>query len=106
MLARYYLPLRHDEVTKTVLNSHLKKFCPDKQITVTSDPEYIFKEHPQEYWWDILTKTASKILHNKPDLVIWNKETKLCTIIEFSCPLDTNIGRKVSEKLEAYGSLV
>ena len=41
MLARYYLPLRHDEVAKTVLNFHLKKLCPDKQITLSSNPEYI-----------------------------------------------------------------
>ena len=66
---------------------------------------YIYKEHPREYWWNISIKTATKIPHNKPDLVIWNKETKLCSIIEFSCPLDTNIGRKVNEKLETYGPL-
>ena len=106
MSARYYLPLRHDEVAKTVLNSHLKKFCPDKQIILSSDPEYIYKEHPREYWWNISIKTATKIPHNKPDLVIWNKETRLCSIIEFSCPLATNIGRKLNEKLETYGPLV
>ena len=83
-----------------------KCFCPDKQITLSSDPEYIYKEHRRECWWNISIKTATKIPHNKPDLVIWNKETKLCSIIEFSCPLDTNIGRKVNEKLETYGCLV
>ena len=36
----------------------------------------------------------------------WNKETKLCVIIEFSCSLDTNLGRKVKEKLETYDALV
>ena len=35
-----------------------------------------------------------------------NKETKLCVIIEFSCSLDTNLGRKVKEKLETYDALV
>ena len=54
---------------------------------------------------NISIKTATKIPHNKPDLVIWNKETKLCSVIEFSCPLDTNIVRKVNEKLETYGPL-
>ena len=39
-------------------------------------------------------------------MIIWNKETKLRSIIEFSCPLDTNTGRKVNEKLELYGPLV
>ena len=43
---------------------------------------------------------------NRPDLVISNRETKLCQIIEFSCPLHTNIGRKINEKLETYGPLV
>ena len=88
------------------MNSYLKNFCPDKQITLSNDPEFIYKEHPQVYWWNILIKTATKIPHNKPDLIIWNKETKLCSIIEFSCPLDTNISRKVNEKLETYGPLV
>ena len=41
MSGRYYLPLRHNEVAKTVLNSHLKKFCPDKQVILSSDAEYI-----------------------------------------------------------------
>ena len=115
--ARYYFPLRHDEVVKTVLNSYLKNFCPDKQITLSSfcpdkqitlssDPEFIYREHPREYWWNISIKSATKIPHNKTDLVIWNKESKLCSIIEFSCPLDTNIGRKVNGKLETYGPLV
>ena len=88
------------------MNSNQKKFCPDKQIILSSDPEHIYKEHPREYWWNISIKTATKIPHNKPDLVIWNKETNLCSIIEFSCSLDANIGRKINEKLETYGPLV
>ena len=75
-------------------------------ITLSSDPEYIYKEHPWEYRWNILIKSATKIPHNKPDLIIWNKETKLCSIIEFSCSFDTNIGRKVNEELEIYDPLV
>ena len=44
--------------------------------------------------------------HNKPDLIIWNYETKVCTIVAFSCPLDINTTKKVSEKLEVYAPLV
>ena len=86
MSARYYLPLRHDEVAKTVLNSHLKKFYPSKEIKFSSEPEIV--------------------THNKPDLIVWNRETKICSIIEFSCPLDININKKVNEKLENYVQLV
>ena len=34
---------RQEEVAKTVLNSHLKKFCPDKQIILSSDPNIYTK---------------------------------------------------------------
>ena len=50
MSARYYLPLRHSEVAKTLLNSHLKKFYPSKNIILSSEPEYIYKENSREYW--------------------------------------------------------
>ena len=44
--------------------------------------------------------------HNKPDQIIWNYETKVCTIVELSCQLDINTTKKVSEKLEVYAPLV
>ena len=42
MSARYYFPLRDDEVAKTLLNSYLKTFYPSKNITLSSEPEYIY----------------------------------------------------------------
>ena len=53
MSARSYLRLRHNKVAKTVMNSHLKKFYPSKHITLLSAPEYIQKENPGEYWWNV-----------------------------------------------------
>ena len=47
-----------------------------------------------------------KVPHNKPDLIIWNQEAKICSIIEFSCLLDISINRKVNEKLENYDPYV
>ena len=106
MSSRFYLPLRHDEVAKTFLYSHIKKYNPNKKITLSNESEYIYTEKPREYWWNVSIKTATKVPHNKPDLVIWNYETKVCTIVEFSCPLDINTTKKVSEKLEVYAPLV
>ena len=53
-----------------------------------------------------ISNEATKVPHNKPDLMIWNLEGKICSIIEFSCPLDININRQVNGKLENYGPLV
>ena len=50
-------------------------------------------------------KTAMKVPHNEPHLIIWNRETKICSIIELSCHQDINI-KKLNEKLENYGQLV
>ena len=70
MSTRYYLPFRHDEVAKTLLNSHLKKFYPSKNITLSSEPEYIYKENSSEYWCNVSVKTATQVPHNTPDLEI------------------------------------
>ena len=51
-------------------------------------------------------KTITKITHNKPDVVIWNHNEKLCSIIEFSCLADINISRKIDEKMNTYGPLL
>ena len=48
------------------------------------------------YWWNISIKTAIKITHNKPDLLIWNHEKVICPVVDFSCPLDSNITKKVA----------
>ena len=50
MSARYCLLPRHSELAKTLLNSHLKKFYPSKNITLSSEPEYIYQENSREYW--------------------------------------------------------
>ena len=51
-------------------------------------------------------KTATKIPHNKPDLIILNHEKFVCTVVEFSCPLDSNITKKVAEKKNNYRPLI
>ena len=63
-------------------------------------------EKSREYWWNVSTKTVTKVPHNKPDLIMWNCETKVSIIVEFSCWLDINTVKKISEKLEVYALLV
>ena len=70
------------------------------------EPDQIYNTNDKEYCWDTPITTATKIKHNKPDLVIWNKTEKICTIIEFSCPADINISKKIAEKTDNYGLLI
>ena len=59
-----------------------------------------------EYWWNITIKTATKVPHNKPDLIIWNHGKDVCAVVDFSCPLDSNITKKVAEKKNNYEPLI
>ena len=47
-----------------------------------------------------------QLTHNKPDILIWNKSTKTCAVVEISCPADINIMKKIKEKLENYATLL
>ena len=51
-------------------------------------------------------KTSTKVQHNRPDLLVWDKAEKECIIIEFSCPADVNVIKKVAEKENIYGPLI
>ena len=75
MSVRYYLPLRRDVIAK-IDNAliHKKNLSYGKQVL--ESPEYIYKEGNLEYWWNISINTATKILHNKPDLILWDRDEK------------------------------
>ena len=107
MSARYYLPMRHDMVAKTLYKEIIKKNHPEieapKEI---NEQEYIQKLGDNEYWWNLSINTAQKVQYNKPDLVIWNTKEKTCDIIEVSCPADINITKKEEEKPSTYIPLI
>ena len=79
MSVRYYLPIRHDDVAKTVLKVLILKIDPTDKFQHQQDPEYV---------------------------VAWDRAGKICKIIEISCLADVNITKKVEEKLSNYGPLI
>ena len=55
--------------------------------------------------WDFKTQTDHHIGHNRPDIVLVNKEEKSCTIIDVACPFDTRVLCKEREKINNYWDL-
>ena len=47
-----------------------------------------------------------KCRHNRPDIMIWGREKKVCAVVEISCPADINITLKAREKENIYGELI
>ena len=105
MSSRYYLPLRHDVIAKYVYEKFRKKSNPDCKL-VYSENQFIEKEGQMEFWWNVSITTPAKVKHNKPDLLIWCRDTKIYRIVEFSCPADVNVTEKIQEKEGNYGPLI
>ena len=105
MSSRYYLPLRHDPIAKIIFQEHVKNNSNEK-LLFCNENEFIEKVGYFEYWWNVPIHTSTKLPHNKPDLLIWDKKSKTCTVIEISCPADINITRKINEKMERYAPLM
>ena len=101
MSSKYYLPLRH----LLLLNMYTKNF-EKNQILIGSynENQFIEKEGQMEFWWNLSITTLAKVRHNKPDLLIWCRDTKTCKIVEFSCPADVNVTKKIQEKEDNYAT--
>ena len=60
----------------------------------------------KEIWWNLPIKTANKVEYNRPDVVIWNRETKVCHLVEISVPQDIDISNQQVVKRDKYIPLV
>ena len=55
-----------------------------------------------EMWWDTKIKTIPSLQHNKPDLVIWYKIDKTCSIVDVAVGLDVNTTWNYNQKNDNY----
>ena len=55
--------------------------------------------------WDFMVQCDREIVHRKPDIVVVNKKTNECQIIDVACPSDINLVGKKNEKLRNYKEL-
>ena len=74
----------------------MKKIDPHRKI-VYSD-ELIDVTEEKEFCWNVKVKTAINVKNNRPDLIIWDLNSKECQVFDFSCPGDINVTQKIQEK--------
>ena len=68
----------------------IRKRNPECKIEYKGD-EFIDQYNGTEYRWNVAIKTAVKVRHDRPDLVISEIDNKICHFIQFSCPTDVNV---------------
>ncbi len=104
MLAqKYYKCWRHYKVAQVI---HWR-FCERLNFErgekwYNHTPEQVLESVKHKMLWDFKIQTDIPIEANKPDIVVLNKETGDCYIINVACPLDTRIEEKAKEKLDKY----
>ena len=59
-----------------------------------------------EIWYDMEIQMRPKVDKNRPDIVIWEKAGKKCTLVEITVPLDNNLQKAHKEKETKYINLI
>ena len=106
MPCRYYLPLRHEIIVKTVYKEILLIENTDKQKLINNKTEFITTVNNKEPRWNVPVKTSLNVPRNRLGIIVWDKTQKLCDVIEFRCSGDINIAYKVLEKESIYGQSI
>ena len=98
---------RHNQVAAQL---HLD-ICKHYNIAVEAQywyqhkPERVVENELATILWDSPVITDRHIPCNKPDLIVQEKETNRCVIIDVAIPSDYNIQKKTTEKMSKYTDL-
>ena len=55
--------------------------------------------------WDMQILTDARLSHNRPDIVVHNREKKTCLMIDVAVPQDRNVIKTTAEKIRRYRDL-
>ena len=77
----------------------------DKWYEEVPDTVRISEDGQYEVWWDRPIETTVKLEHNRPDVVVINREDNEWIVVEFSVPWDKNVLLKEEEKVSKYIAL-
>ena len=69
------------------------------------NPEQVMENEKATILWDHQVKTDRHIPCNKPDIIIQEKDSERCLIIDVAIPSDYNIQKKAIEKMRKYVNL-
>ena len=105
-LAQKEYKRRHD---KYCLNIHWA-LCKKYEVKVCKrwyehKVESVIENDIVKILWDVYIQVDRQIEHRRPDIVVMEKNTNKCLIINVACPVDNNLMLKRNEKLDNYSEL-
>ena len=105
-LAQREYKRRHDNVAKIVHWKLCKKYdLESKDKWYEHVPLGCMENDTIKLLWDINVQCDHVIEARRPDIILVDKENKVCTIIDVAVPGDIRVGEKETEKVEKYQDL-
>ena len=105
-LAKREYFMRHNNICKYVHHKILKYYGMDAgENWFRHDPAEVVAKNKIEIIYDQTILTTRPVGANRPDILIKDLGNKKAYIIDISCPIDINVGKKEIEKISKYGAL-
>ena len=102
-LAQKEYKARHDWVNKTIHWEMSKKFKFDHTNKwYIHNPAPVLENETHKLLWDFNIQTDHLIPARRANLIIINKEERICKIVDFAVPADYRINLKECEKKDKY----
>ena len=102
-----YLHARHNPVAKDLYDELVHQLRQNENRSESKrEPQTVTRIKNTEIWWDKKVMTQKKIKHDRPDIIMWDKENKHCKIVDVSIPLDTNVKLRERMKRDYYIELI
>ena len=101
-----YKNWRHDKVEAIIHWELCKKYgVVVKEKWYDHKAENVIETDEIKIFWDMRIQTDKVIENSRPDIVVLNKITRKCVLIDIACPFDTRINEKEQNNIETYGDL-
>ena len=71
----------------------------------STSPKPVIENEQTKILWDFSIQTDHSIEANRPDIVVLEKTSRKCLLIDIACPFDTRVANKEREKIEKYQDL-
>ena len=108
VLAKKQYTRRHDSMGKRVHWELCKKYgikCANKWYDHIPSRVSSTENGDVEIYWDREVVTVTGVEHNRPDVVVIERNVRKWTLIDFSVPMDQNVDSKEGEKTGKYSDL-
>ena len=99
-----YKNWRHREVVGIIHWELCKKYgVVVKEKWYDRKVEKVIETDEIKILWGMRIQMDKVIENSRPDIVVLNKITRKCVLIDVACPSDTRINEKEQNKIEIYG---